>query len=212
MPRRCPRLYAQIAALGVAAAAMAGCGTTGTEILNQPATIAQNSATLVTNSIAAIGAVEIPKVDADPVGEPVELYTRVARGATNCWFGANGPLKSTHIFNAVAEPGAKGGSAEIIIHERDPKLPDPRGNRAFRVQIIPEGDTARVESENIRFPIEVGQRMQSEVRRWARDDLSCTPPPEQAVAAAALPPVAAPATPAKKKPKKIVTTDRTVKP
>lgn len=155
-----------------ASAALPACGTT-TDILQQPAA-------LVTNGISTLSSVELPKValpesDTDPIGSPLELYNRVARGATRCWFGAEGHLKPTHIFNAIAEPEGKGASASIVIHERDPKMPDPRGNRAFTVEIKPSGDSAKVTVENIRFPLDEGQRMEREIRRWARDDQSCSP-------------------------------------
>lgn len=119
-----------------------------------------------------------PAADSDPVGSPTEIYTRIARGATLCWFGTHGTLKSTHIFNAEAEPPSKGGRAEIVIHERDPSQPNPRGPRAFRIQILPVGDNAKLEVENVRFPIEIGQAMTGDVRRWARDDLTCAGAPQ----------------------------------
>ena len=131
---------------------------------------------LVTGTIEKIQSIPIPalpEADPEPTGSPTEIYTRIARGATVCWFGAHGALKRSHIFHAEAEPPAKGGRSEIIIHEKDSVTPNPRGNRAFRVLVTPSGDTATVEAENSRFPLETGQRMRSDVRRWARGDLRC---------------------------------------
>ncbi len=120
----------------------------------------------------------LPAADSDPIGSPTEIYTRIARGATLCWFGTHGTLKGTYIFSADAEPPSKGGRAEIVIHERDPTMPNPRGNRAFRIQILPSGDNAKLEVENIRFPIDTGQAMTADVRRWARNDLTCAGAPQ----------------------------------
>ncbi|NJM55783.1 MAG: hypothetical protein HC841_07745, partial [Verrucomicrobiae bacterium] len=103
------------------------------------------------------------------------MYARIARGATRCWFSGEGHLKVTHIFNAFAEPETKGGNAEIVIHEKSREAPDPRGNRAFRVSIVPDGDSATVAVENTRFAIEEGAKMEREVRRWARGDDTCSP-------------------------------------
>ena len=139
----------------------------GTTALNAPGT-------LVTNSVAAIANISLPKADGDPIGAPIEIYTRVAHGAQLCWFGAHGALRATHIFHADAEPSAKGGRSEIVIHEKDASMPNPRGNRAFRVQITPSGDNAALDIENIRFPIETGHKMTADVRRWARNDLTCS--------------------------------------
>src|SRR5262245_46643841 len=55
-------------------------------------------------------------------GTPTGVFTQVAQGALGCWFGANGSLKASHIYRAGAEPPAKGGDAEIVIHERDVSL------------------------------------------------------------------------------------------
>ncbi|MBX9925411.1 MAG: hypothetical protein K2Y05_03550 [Hyphomicrobiaceae bacterium] len=135
-------------------------------------------AALVTGGISALSSLELPKppeLDPDPTGRPTELYARIARGATRCWFGAEGHLKPTHIFNAVAQPEGRGGDAEIVIHEKDVKMPDPRGNRAFRVSIAAAGDTSTLTIENVRFPVEEGSKMEREVRRWARGDETCSP-------------------------------------
>lgn len=138
----------------------------GTAALNAPAA-------LVSQGVEAISSIELPKADADPIGMPTEIYTRVAHGAQLCWFGTHGALKGLYIFHADAAPPSRGGLAEIVIHERDAQMPNPRGNRAFRVQITPAGENATLTVENIRFPIDAGQRMTADVRRWARNDLTC---------------------------------------
>jgi hypothetical protein len=130
---------------------------------------------LVTGSMDALTKIELPAADGDPIGAPIEIYTRVARGAGVCWFGAHGPLKSKYIYHADADPAALGGRSEIVIHEKDAAGPNPRGNRAFRVLIAPAGDSSTVTAENIRFSVEAGHAMTADVRRWARNDLSCTP-------------------------------------
>ncbi len=128
---------------------------------------------LVTAGAEAVANVPMPKLDPEPIGSPIEIYTRIGRGAGICWFGPHGELKANHIFHAEVAPPSKGGRSEIVIHEKDLNMPNPRGNRAFRIHISPEGDNAALEIENIRFPIEVGQRMTADVRRWARNDLTC---------------------------------------
>ena len=150
------------------ALALVGCSGGG-DLLKAPA----GFATGTLDKIASTPLPAFPSADPDPVGPPTEIYRRIARGATVCWFGTHGPLKATHIFNAEAEPPSAGGRAEIVLHERDIGKPDPRGNRAFRVQITPIGETSKLEIENIRFPIDTGQAMIADVRRWARNDLGC---------------------------------------
>lgn len=151
---------------------LAACSNTAS--LNSGADLLKAPTGLVTSSVEALANVPLPKLDPDPVGSPTELYTRIARGAGVCWFGTHGALKATHIFHADAEPASRGGRSEIVIHEKDTKMPNPRGNRAFRVEIAPSGDNASLVIENSRFPLEVGQKMTADVRRWARNDLTCS--------------------------------------
>lgn len=178
---------------------LAGCASSvDTSILSQPGELLGAPAAAVTGSIqagvTALGKVELPKApepDPEPVGKSTELYTRIARGATRCWFGGEGHLRPTHIFNAVAEPENKGGASEIVIHEKTPQAPDPRGPRAFKVTIEPDGDTSKLSIENTRFPVEEGQRMEREVRRWARGQEACSPREAKAEAAPPVVPTVA---------------------
>jgi hypothetical protein len=142
----------------------------GAELLRAPAS-------LVSSSVDAIAKLPMPKLEGEPSGSPMELYIRIGRGAGVCWFGTHGPLKSSYIFHAEAEPDSRGGRSEILIHEKDLSMPNPRGARALRVQIIPTGETASLDIENLRFSPEVGQAMIGDVRRWARNDLTCSGKP-----------------------------------
>ncbi len=108
------------------------------------------------------------------VGSPTEVYERVARGAMACWFGAAGPLKANYIYHAEAQPAAQGGTAEIVIHERDRQSENPRGLRAFRVAIAPKGETASVDIEILKLPDPLARSMKKDVRRWAAGGIGCT--------------------------------------
>jgi hypothetical protein len=110
------------------------------------------------------------------VGSPTEVYLRVARGAMACWFGSSGPMKLNYVYHAQAQPAAKGGKAEIVIHERDRKNDNQKGLRAFRVQIKPSGDSADVAVENLKLDETLATAMEADVRRWASGALGCKPP------------------------------------
>lgn len=140
---------------------------TGADLLKAPASF-------VSTSVDALATIPMPKFEPEPIGSPIELYIRIGRGAGVCWFGTHGLLKATHIFHAEAEPVSRGGRSEIVIHEKDLSMPNPRGARAFRVQIAPAGENARLDIENLRFPPEAGQIMIADVGRWARNDLTCS--------------------------------------
>ncbi len=121
-------------------------------------------------SVSAIGADSSER----SIGSPTELYARIGRGAMACWFGANGPLKLGYIYHAEAEPASRGGKAEIVIHARELGQPNPRGPKAFRVGIVPAGETASVQSENLKMPEPMGSAMMADVERWSKGETACS--------------------------------------
>jgi hypothetical protein len=140
-------------------------------------------------TVASIGA----GAEERPVGSATELYSRVARGAVACWFGAAGQLKKDYIYHAEADAPSRGGKAEIVVHQREPAQPNPRGAKAFRVNISPVGETATVQTENLKMPEPIGAAMTADVGRWSKGDQGCvgastaagwTVPPAAAVTAA----------------------------
>jgi hypothetical protein len=116
-------------------------------------------------------------------GTPTDVYALVARGVLNCWFGAGGPLKASHVFQAEAEPPSKGGTAEIVIHERDQTLRDKRGIRAYRIAFTSEAGGVRVGMTALRFEGAAAQAMAKDVEGWAKGGAGChlrailAPPP-----------------------------------
>jgi hypothetical protein len=105
---------------------------------------------------------------------PVEIYSRIARGALGCWFRNDGAFKKSYIFNA--EVASNTEAAEIVIHERDANAPSPRSLRAMRIAITPTGQGSQVAVENLKFPEPVGREMTDEIARWAEGQQSCKSP------------------------------------
>lgn len=112
-----------------------------------------------------------------PVGTPTEVYTRVARGALTCWFGASGPLKGPYIYHADADPPSKGGKAEIDVRTRDFTAADPRSLKAFHVGIEAGGEGTRVDIENVKIPEPLATRLTADVHRWAANQEGCSEEP-----------------------------------
>ncbi|MGQ0456900.1 MAG: hypothetical protein ACT4OU_07550 [Hyphomicrobium sp.] len=108
-----------------------------------------------------------------PVGSATELYARVARGANSCWFAANGPLKRGYIYNAEADAPSRGGKAEVTIHSRVAGQPNPRGPKAYFIRITPDGESAKVETENVSMTEQAATEMTSDVNRWANGEQGC---------------------------------------
>jgi hypothetical protein len=151
-----------------------------------------NSSAQVTSALAEGSATPAPDLAAmlatlgnspSLKGTPTEVYERVARGALVCWFGANGPLKKTHIFDATAASPTKGGEAEITVHERDPTQPSPRGTRVFRIWLVPESSAStRMTMQVSRLPADLAQAMEKDTLAWGIGREACEtqrvrPPP-----------------------------------
>jgi hypothetical protein len=139
--------------MSLLAAAVAGCS--GTSL---PEALSSASITAASNERA------------EP---PIEIYSRIARGANTCWFGANGSLRKTHIFHADVAPTVDTTGAEITIHERDARAENPRSVRAFRIGIASTGGGSAVTPENFRFPADVSVVLFADVARWSSGDTSC---------------------------------------
>ena len=154
------------------ALALAGCSATPIGPLNLAS---PTSALPEVPSVASL----LP-ASARVTGTPTEVYTRVARGALTCWFGAAGPLKGTHIYHAEAAPISQGGQAEIEIFIKDPTAPDPRSQRAYKVLITPGDTKTKVEVENAKIPEPLATRMREDVDRWAADEGGCGEAPTTA--------------------------------
>ena len=137
-------------------------------------------------SVDASGPVETATIAR---GTPTEIYALVAGGVLRCWFGADGPLKATHVFHAEAAPPTEGGVAEIVLHERDPSLRDQRGPRAFRVSFAGEAGSVRVGITTIKVAAPLSELMVRDVAVWASGGSGCqvralSPPAPQAAAPA----------------------------
>ena len=148
------------------------------------------------------GTLSLPVDQSNVPGSALDAYSAVARGALVCWVGANGPLKLTHIFHAEAMPPSAGGGAEIVLHQRDPSQPSPRGVRALRIAFADNGGgTARIEFQNMKLPQDLSDAMQKDALAWAAKGQSCEAqvvrPPTAAV------PAVAEKVPAKKSKKRV---------
>ncbi len=108
-----------------------------------------------------------------PVGSATEIYSRIARGAVQCWFGATGPFKKDFIYHADADAPSRGGKAEIVLHVREPVQPNPRGAKAYRIKIEPAGEASVVETENLRLPEPTARALNGDVGRWSKGEQGC---------------------------------------
>lgn len=144
--------------------------------------ISSSASTMVCLALGGCSGASLPELapegtgtvhEAPIVGTSTNTYARVARGALACWFGKAGPLKDTYVYHANAEPPSKGGKAKIVIHERESSAENPRGLRAFRISIVPDGESSKIAIENLKLPEPLGTSMEDDVHRWARGGIGC---------------------------------------
>lgn len=167
------RRTAALALLGLAATGCAG-----------GPSLPSLSAPLTTEGIAKLATSGAGESTRQPLPS-AEVYSRIARGANACWFGARGRLSATHIFHADAAPSVSGGAVEIVVHERAVDQPKPWGYKAFRVVLTesagldgtPGAGGTGIAVENARLPDAEAARMRAEVLQWAAGTEGCKADP-----------------------------------
>jgi hypothetical protein len=185
-------MKARVTGLVVLVAVLSGCGGPGGKLQDyltlpfpsEAQTEAKSDATAPTNGAAGaatetgslsvkLGPHQPQEASALVSGTPTGVFADVARGALGCWFAADGPLKATHVYRAEAQPPAKGGDAEIVIHERDAAVRDLRGPRAYRISFAAELSSVRVTMLSTRFEPKLTQAMTKDVESWAKGGGGC---------------------------------------
>lgn len=132
-------------------------------------------------------------------GSATDIYSRIASGAMKCWFAVGGPLKTDYVYHATAAPASRGGKAQIAIHRRDPTQPNPRGAKAYLVDIDPTGEaSATVKTENLKMTDAFASAMTNDITRWTKGEEGCSQPSSVAGWTPAAPQPVAEATPASK--------------
>jgi hypothetical protein len=133
-------------------------------------TLPAASSGAATSAVAATANLETTVIAS---GTPTDVYAELARRALHCWFGADGPLKATHIFYAEAAPPEQGGAADIMLHEKEDGPSDRRGVRAFHIAIAREGGGVRVAITNLRMQEPIARLMVQDAQTWARGEEGC---------------------------------------
>lgn len=157
-----------------AIALAAGAGLSGCSGLNDlPG--ADTTGTVVDQASNAVAAATSGLTDGfkTPKGSPQEVYSRIARGAHNCWLGPHGPLKGSHKFFGQLQPERKGGQGLVELFEKTRDPNNPRGLRAFSVTISDIAGGATISVRNARLGKDLDDRFRSDVHRWASGEEGC---------------------------------------
>jgi hypothetical protein len=171
------------ALLALAAAALSGCAGAGAQLptLSLPSVPSVEAASQQTTTSVPHSAPGTPQQTGNVIdqtggqgGSATDIYSRIATGAMKCWFTVGGPLKADYVYHANAAPPSRGGKAQIIIHRRDPTQPNPRGAKAYQVDIEPTGEaSATVKTENLKMTDAFGGAMTSDIKRWTNGEEGC---------------------------------------
>ncbi len=154
------------------AAALQGCAGNGPELQSLSVQPAPETVTAVAPSPETADAKGIPIPGA--TGSATDIYSQIAKGAMGCWFAVGGPLKKDYIFHATADAPSRGGKAEVVIHQRDPTQPNPRGAKAYVIEIQPTGESsASITAENRKMPDAFAAAMTDDISRWSKGQEGC---------------------------------------
>lgn len=168
----------------IVAASLSGCASNAPQL---PSLGAQSAATAPTPAVMPTSPTTAPGNPETPPGIPIRgsvgsattIYSNIATGAMACWFSVSGPLKKDYIFHAAADAPSRGtgGKAVITIHERDPSQANPRGLKAYLVEIEPTGEeTANVTVENRKMSDIFAAAMTDDISRWSKGEEGCRGP------------------------------------
>ncbi|MGE3626323.1 MAG: hypothetical protein AB7G34_08115 [Hyphomicrobiales bacterium] len=103
---------------------------------------------------------------------PIDLYTDIARNVNACWMNAARPVFTNHESRADAPAtGVDRGSAKLAIYERTPD--GQRGLKVFSISFEPRGRGTVINSENLKLPYPLGQKLMSDVGYWAQGGQGC---------------------------------------
>jgi len=106
---------------------------------------------------------------ASVIGEsPAQVYARIARRARACWFEPGNPVLTKHEFRAEAR--GDGSRADINIYEVKPK---GKLDKVFVVKFRSREDGTVIGTDNISLPYALGQKLTSDVGRWAQGNQAC---------------------------------------
>jgi hypothetical protein len=148
-----------------------GCGVRAGLSVATIFALAACGGTLEVGSLAKIGVTG----QSDRVAAvPAEVYTRVARGANQCWFGARGILRESHVFYGEAAASGKSPQAEITVHERDRQGERPWGLKALRISMVGVGEETDVAIVNLKMPESDLPQLSRDVLSWAQGSLECS--------------------------------------
>ncbi len=145
-----------------------------TAVLISVAGCASNTPPLITAALpVATGSASVtPKI----------AYSRIAKGATRCWFGQTGPLRATHIFHAKVAPPSDGGDVEISVHKRVYRQKTPLGAKVYRVRIRQAGSGSDVTIDNIGMAAEIATLMRRDLNGWIGGGQKCSAAKMEALA------------------------------
>ena len=107
-------------------------------------------------------------------GTPSEIYQRIARQASKCWFGPFGSVHDRFMMSADVPPPTSSAPVTMAIHRRIAKSKKPWGPTLLRVQFSGTTSTT-VSFQNLGLKPPIRSRMTQGVLHWANGKQTCPP-------------------------------------
>jgi len=101
---------------------------------------------------------------------PVDAYVLLGGRIKSCWFNADAPLLTNHVYRANVS--ADGSKVQITIHEKE-ALGRP-GLSTYAIDFRDEGNYTVVSTQNQSMPPELAAKMQFDIVRWNRGETNCS--------------------------------------
>lgn len=99
-------------------------------------------------------------------GDPILVYTRLARGMRRCWFGNGGIFQEQYLFRATVPPPGTSTEAKIGIYTKNSK--GRLGRFVVQIGLKQYGEETQIDIVSRTFPEEAEQVLYSRLKDWAR--------------------------------------------
>ena len=105
---------------------------------------------------------------------PAEIYQRIARNASQCWFGPFGSAYRDLITSVDVPPPNSSAPVSMSVHRRLKDVKTPWGPALMRV-VLSGTESTSIEYQNIGFDGPTFDQMSIGFTRWANGSNTCEP-------------------------------------
>ena len=105
-------------------------------------------------------------------GKPIDIYQRIARQASTCWFGPFGSAYHEYMTSADVPPSPSTGPVTIVVHRRLKDKKTPWGPTLMRA-VLTGNTTTCLDFQNVGLDQTTLNKMKNGFTRWANGSELC---------------------------------------